>query len=75
MTLNNNTINTSTSPAGVQRCSAPKLGHNRAAGKGCYKYFFVVVQAFAANCICEIPYKITTKWVRVDTGFEPRAAG
>ena len=32
-------------------------------------------QGFAANCICKIPFISTTRWVRVDMGFEPRAAG
>ena len=32
-------------------------------------------QAFTANCIREIPFISTTRWVQVDMGFEPMAAG
>ena len=36
------------------------------------RYLF---QVFDSNCICEILYISTTKWIWVDTGYKPRAAG
>ena len=36
------------------------------------RYLF---QVFDSNCIREILYISTTKWVWVDTGYKPRAAG